>query len=85
MGFAGKLLASDSASRGAEDEAIAGGQGGGMQAGGDGEKDGLQQERRDGDQGDAVLVSPFMALSKPSVGRIVSVAMETRWYKVHRA
>jgi hypothetical protein len=54
--FAGKLLASDGASRGAEDEAISR-QGGGMQAGVDGEKDGLQEERRDGDQGDAVFVS----------------------------
>ena len=57
MVLAGKLLASDGASRGAEDEAIAGGQGGGMQAGVDGEKDGLQEERRDGDQGDAVFIS----------------------------
>jgi hypothetical protein len=55
--FAGKLLACDGTSRGAEDEAVAGGQGGSMQAGGDGEKYGLQQERRDGDQRDAVFVS----------------------------
>jgi len=57
MALPGELPANDGAPRRAEDDAPAGGEGGGMNAGSEGQDGGLEQKRPDHNQGDAILVS----------------------------
>jgi hypothetical protein len=57
MALSRELLADDSALGGAQDNVAPGGEGGGVNAGGERQDGGLEQKSPDDDQGDAILVS----------------------------